>query len=68
MNQVVDLIYKSTNKSNNITHFNEAVSGDIDIKLSEDTLKNIIDSEDFIYNSLPNHHLSMKKLLSILNI
>lgn len=67
MKQAQDLILKSTKKPKNTDTFHDAESGFIDAKLSESALKNIIKSEDFIYKSLPNHHLSKKEAKNYTN-
>ncbi|WP_409200485.1 DUF2100 domain-containing protein [Methanobrevibacter sp. DSM 116169] len=68
MKQAQDLIHKATKKSNNGIFFNEADSGNIDVKLSESTLKNIIKSEEFIFNALPDHFLSKEDAVKYTDI
>lgn len=55
--QVQNIILKSTKKTTNSFKLKEAEEGEIDVALFESGLKNLIAAEEYIYKSLPNHHL-----------
>lgn len=61
--QAQDLILKSSKTKTKGTTLKEADEGIIDVKLFEDALKSLIESEQFIYQSLPKHHLSKNEAI-----
>lgn len=57
--QAKELLLKSSMKvSSTSTQLKEAEEGNIDVKLFESCLKDLIKAEEYIYKSLPSHHLS----------
>lgn len=59
--QAQELILKSVKKQKGVLKLKEAEEGTIDVSLHETALKNLIKSEEFIYNSLPHHNLSKEE-------
>ena len=59
-NQAENLIKKAGSNSNSLEIIKEAREGIINVQVFEKTMKNLIESEDFIYSSLPSHKLNLK--------
>jgi hypothetical protein len=59
-NQAENLIKKAGSSSNSLEIIKEAREGIINVQVFEKTMKNLIESEDFIYSSLPSHKLNLK--------
>lgn len=59
-NQAENLIKKAGSNSNSLEIIKEAREGIINVQIFEKTMKNLIESEDFIYSSLPSHKLNLK--------
>lgn len=61
LNQAEDLIKKAGSENNPSELIKEAKEGIINVPVFEKTLKDLIESEDFIYSSLPSHKLNLKE-------
>lgn len=61
MKQAQNLINKASEKNDKYIQFKKPKSGIINVKSLENSFKDIIRAEEFIYNSLPSHNLAAEE-------